>query len=78
MSEMIEQVAKAIFDARYNHAGIPTPDVNPPWSVCRAEARAAIQAMREPTVRMVAAGSMADGSVTAKEVWDYMIEAALE
>lgn len=41
-------------------------------------ARAAIAAMREPTPAMVNYGEACDGTISAKEVWQTMIDAALQ
>jgi hypothetical protein len=40
----IEAAAKAIFDIKYADFGRPRPDVEPPWSVCRSRAKAALEA----------------------------------
>jgi hypothetical protein len=58
--DMIERVARAIWAARYDG-----PYEEMPWVV--AAARAAIEAMREPTIDMVVAGT---------EQW--LCEAAME
>lgn len=51
MNEMVERVAKAIIARR----GLPA-NVIINWDVIRTDARAAIEAMREPTKQMVSAG----------------------
>jgi len=86
MSEMIERVAEAIWDARIERGGpgrtlMPWP-LYPEADWCRATARAAIEAMREPTEKMLEAGDLPgwDDYVTAglsKEIWQAMIDAAL-
>ena len=84
MSEMVERVARAI--AR-NHDIDPDwgspPMWQTPWLI--ADARAAIEAMREPTEKMDTAGfgalPLADGYSLAddfKKVWYAAIDAALE
>lgn len=50
MSEMIERVARAICDASHDN---PDPD----WRAYEHLARAAIEAMREPTEAMSSAGA---------------------
>jgi hypothetical protein len=44
MSEMVDRVAKAIFDS-IDHAAVAS--VEPPWGIYYPQARAAIRAMRE-------------------------------
>lgn len=78
MTTMIERVARAIFDDEQGERTM--------WE-CTALARAAIAAMREPTVNMlrVEAG-VADkwsadcygAPLPAEDVWTTMIDAALE
>ena len=75
---MVEKVARAILNA---HAGdIPVHDADLQWSWWIEEARAAIEAMREPTPEMIDAGrfryTLADETV--EKSWGYMIQAALE
>lgn len=73
MTEMIERVAKAIEDT-YDMYADPTP---------AQRARAAIEAMREPTTEMIAAGSnfaWFEGRTNdlddAATTWRAMIDAA--
>lgn len=68
MNEMIERVAKAIGKTVYetDRGGLTGWDAN-------AVARAAIEAMREPTEAMLEAAS---GSI-ARWAWPAMIDAAL-
>jgi hypothetical protein len=87
MSEMVERVAKAICVSE----GAVDPDGSfegvAHWERYAAEARAAIEAMREPTEQQVAAGIVqarectdnwtAAGSCVAEHVWAAMISAAL-
>jgi hypothetical protein len=76
---MIERAARAIA-----HAVSLQSDsgVTPKWSDFRGEARAAIEAMREPTVAMIEAGAetvpiiFGDTSL-ARNAWDSMISSAL-
>lgn len=90
MSEetMVERVARAIFREGF-HADEPESVVAAKWEEwpesrqqCRRRARAAIAAMREPTDDMKFAaieGCDADlGLVEAREIWQAMIDAALE
>ena len=74
MSEMIERVALAI------SGGDDPANV---LAIHRSRARAAIEAMREPTKEMMAAGSrtMPDydpGDDDAKQCWHEMIDEALK
>ena len=86
MSEMVERVARAIYEDDFGG-----PDRTPtPWAerdeefreTVRSNARAAIQAMREPTSAMVeAADSRRDprnGWLGAISAWEAMIDAALK
>lgn len=86
MSEMIECVARAIFNADLQSVGrtvLWTDD--PSWpseqvrEAARRGARAAIAAMREPNSFMLhAAGDMAEiGERHSTAVWIAMIDAAL-
>lgn len=99
MSEMVERVARAICEARggdpdvllsINSAyddGRPEADVAiPNWRNHAAAARAAIEAMREPSPEMLAAFVPAkdDGPIGTwggrikERVWRAMIDAALK
>ena len=69
MNSMIERVAKAL----QQEMGTASFD-EPPSSF--ALARAAIAAMREPTVEMIVAWIRAPGAI--KGGWQGMIDAALE
>ena len=70
MSEMIERVAKAIEDADANGFS------KLPYWAC---ARAAIEAMREPTEAMADAGTTETNSEEdAIECWNAMIAEALK
>lgn len=80
MSEMVERVARAIYE------GTPR---NKPYDHLsafkrkgyEAEARAAIEAMREPTEAMCTAGRLANMSIIGgyggPTSWEAMIDAAL-
>ncbi len=72
MSDMIERVAAAI--AVY---GIRNHIVKLPKEDAVDLARAAIEAMREPTEAMLKAAWSVDRYAQAGEEWDAMIEAAL-
>jgi len=65
--DMIERVARAI--AEQNHGST--------WDEWIDEARAAIEAMREPTEAMINAGDRTDHDVEATMVWRAMIDEAL-
>lgn len=73
MSEMVEQVAKAIWELWSNIDGVYD---QPAWAdlkekdKCLDLARAAIEAMREPTKAMRLLGN-------DREIWRAMIDAAL-
>lgn len=93
MSDMVERVAKALFRSRYFYPEHEAfwPDrldelVNgPPFEAdgYRSMARAAIEAMREPTEEMKEAGSAfvyeawGHGPTIAREAWQANIDAAL-
>ncbi len=71
MSEMIERVAKALVEAW------------PSWGTwgdeeARKGARAAIEAMREPTEAMVIAGGKQLDCAFERQCWRAMIDAALK
>lgn len=73
MSEMLERVAKAIYDAGHDdHGGLR---VILPREIANHLARAAIAAMREPTAAMLDAGP-GDPYLDA-HVWGKIIDAAL-
>lgn len=76
MSEMVERVAKAI--AMHWGCAPQTYDLNPDvrkdWA---GYARAAIEAMREPTPNMILAGMETDAEMTAI-AYRAMIDAALK
>lgn len=80
MTDMIERVAKAIYEAQISDK---VPDEL--WAICKGtsafkpafdSARAAIAAMREPTERMKEAGFW-EGSASLNN-YRAMIDAALE
>lgn len=77
MNELVERVARALADA----AGEPFDDVSNAKYL--GDARAAIEAMREPTAAMLSAlgpeGIKADHDIVRgvyKDVWTTMIDAA--
>jgi hypothetical protein len=86
MSEMIERVARAIWERRRGAAAIAGIDLEE-WGdggIPRAnhifeEARAAIEAMREPTDVMCdgAVGWHCRSSSDARNTWEEMIDEAL-
>ena len=91
--DMVERVARAIDDATWtnfdNYAGLKgwseaerTTEMLASRSIQKSigNARAAIEAMREPTKGMLDDGRYAIGDLEAdvsKEVWQAMIDAAL-
>lgn len=63
MSEMVERVAKAIYESHRFVRPWDHPNTVKLWHrSCRASARAAIEAMREPTDEMMKAGWIAQYS----------------
>ena len=78
MSEMIERVARAMCQSDGD-------DPERYWRDYEVNARAAIEAMREPTEAMIAAGHLndplgcdvADAAAVYPAVWEGMINAAL-
>ena len=77
MSEMIERVAEAIVAKMTQQTGRPAPRNTALSKVAIALARAAIEAMREPTKRMVAASGRFNHA-RDEEIWRAMIDAALD
>ena len=77
MSEMIERVAKAIHKVTHD-------DKWPTCNFCKDAARAAIEAMRQPTEAMIGAGR--DATINndplaypdVEDTWPAMIDAALK
>lgn len=76
MNAMVEKVARAIYTSQWGEAQS--------WGVnftetenCRSRARAAIEAMREPTEAMIASGEPISGESTVKTIYGLMIDAAL-
>jgi len=85
MTEMVERVARAICRNSGEEMEVPGLElyVVDHWLAHRDDARAAIEAMREPTAWMdeapMRSGMIDDlGSFTAAEVWRAMIDAALK
>lgn len=91
MSEsMIERVARSLCEAQRQLPGDPTWETTCARDLYRVEARAAIEAMREPTTAMIWNGGRAGRGdpwfngmdvrpeVGASSVWALMIDAALE
>jgi hypothetical protein len=58
VTEIIERVARALANTHYNHVGGADADTlvngKPNWVFCMQDARAAVEAMREPTEAMLA------------------------
>lgn len=91
MSEMIEQVAKAMWDVRRAHANNAGIELEfwddgtiPKANGIMDEARAALEAMREPTKAMIARITYYDTEYDqctdemATEQWQKMIDEALK
>jgi len=74
MSEMVDRVAKVLAKADGEADG----DVSVMFDYYLELARAAIEAMREPTLEMINAAKWEDGSHTARIVWAEMINEALK
>lgn len=84
MNEMIERVARAVYEARNSGRATVAEWLELPQAVRaeeRRDARAAIEAMREPTEGMVQAAHEEAphiGSVFWWHSWRAMIDAALK
>lgn len=75
---MIERVARAIFSSEYLE---DFPDSGVAHALELQKARAAIEAMLQPTEGMLHGGYLSGGHgecPQVPEVWQWMIEAALE
>lgn len=80
MSEMIERVAKTLHKAHYERGR----RIAPPWELIekwdqemwRISARAAIEAMREPTAEMIKVGSFIVAGVDDEETMGETAEGA--
>lgn len=89
-AEMVERVARAIASKLETNPDEMIEDMScvgshPAWTEYEESARAAIEAMREPTEAMRDAGGVVAGSrrddpdcPTAEAVWSAMISAALK
>lgn len=84
MTDMIERVAGAMCNAAHEgDDGSAARDWNSNQSIYRDMARAALTAMREPSIQMVMSGETVKGktanigSVAAYEAFRAMIDAAL-
>lgn len=78
MSEMIERVARAILGERFGGAADWDRESETFRAACRAQARAAFAAMREPTDDMVDAGYNETMMRGARLHWQAMIDEALK
>jgi hypothetical protein len=87
MSEMVERVARALFDETYNPAHLSLDEAwalnrNDIQSYYRTSARVAMIAMREPTEAMMDAGMMSGSALLCDaEIrchWQDMIDEALK
>lgn len=74
---MVERVARATHEACLRHYGQTRDMSAEPMATHRALARAAIETMQEPTIKMVVAGedAVSRGSATG---YQAMIDAALQ
>lgn len=83
---MIERVARALCVERGQDPDYSPPDCTPNWLEHVSDARAAIEAMREPTDGMVDVCDEIDNGncegiavgSTGRDVWHAMIRAALD
>ena len=77
MTEMVERVARALAARKCGLVKDPYGERLPDdlWQQCIPDARAAIEAMREPTDKMLDAGP--PFPYMDKGVWQAMIDAAL-
>jgi len=79
MSEMVERVAKAIHQERFGGKLIwgHYPDSE---KACLEEARAAVEAMREPTESMISKGydHVDYGGAHIESAWRAMVDEALK
>lgn len=88
MTSMIERVARAICVHQGFNPDSPLPQqqgekLAPPWMHYRGPACAAIEAMREPSTRMLCAGANAtlgseDYEWSSEVIWETMIDEALK
>lgn len=89
MSEMVERVARAMCEKHYSERFGPSAEnnhvkmnVDGNWHLFTGAARAAIEAMVEPTTWMlneaVEIAVEQDGNVSGNEYWQRMIQAALK
>ncbi len=76
MSEMIERVAKAISECHSGRDWRGMSEYGKDW--WREEARAAIEAMREPTEAMETAGQVDPLPISTNASWKAMIDEALK
>lgn len=82
--DMVERVARAIYERNSKRTNYVWPDDVYPAirNRCLRDARAAIEAMREPTEEMVNAGAVAEGDTNleaqARSLWEAMIDAILK
>jgi len=79
--DMIERVARALWDSP-DYIGLCSDERrrDGSWHDCIHLARAAIAAMREPTEKMIDAGSKEQRNILSKPIegiWTAMIDAAL-
>ena len=86
MSEMVERIAKAMFQHANPHLDpdfILAGNTDPDWKIFEWHARVAIAAMREPTEDMIESGFIKPpqwdhDSATVLDVWQCMIDEALK
>ena len=71
---MIEKVARAIYADCFTDEHVDADEMS--MEYCRSYARAALEAMKEPTPHMIDAGYSPEYS-SSQEVWESMLTAAL-
>ncbi len=77
-NSMIERVARALCDDTLKRWRSPIGVKSEPWREFIPAARAAIEAMREPTYAMKFADDVKAWPEDATKVWQVMIDAAME
>lgn len=82
MSEIVERVARAILSKRFGGGAEWDRESEVFRDACRIQARAAISAMREPTIAQIGAVMKAEGGfsnpATVRSHYTMMIDEALK
>lgn len=79
MSDMVERVARALSIADGNHPDACSNDEEeqPMWTLYLKDARAAIEAMRQPTDEMINDEDLPYSPAETRQFWQALIDAAL-